>query len=253
MVIAGEWYIAMNLLLDLCCLIAASRLCRKRASPSRLIVSAALGTLLSMTVLAFWGTRAGVFAALPIAALMALCAFGARQAPEGTMQLFVMAFFASGLSTLMQHLGLSLTAAIIACIPAIVYAGQLLARWRSRAGERKDVRLLFDTGGVTLDGMVDTGNLLRDPVTSLPVVVASYAALRAHLPQGMVCEDLQTLPRGFRLIGARTANGITLLMCFRPRGIYIRTGCIWRKTQAVVAVSPHLSGRRALLPPTLSM
>ena len=126
-----------------------------------------------------------------------------------------------------------------------------MLRWRSRAGERAELRLLFDTGGVTLDGLVDSGNLLRDPVTALPVVVAGYGALREHLPPGMECRDPATLPPGFRFICVRTAGGSRLLMCFRPRGLYIRSGAVWRAAQAVVAVSPALEGKRALLPPTL--
>ena len=65
--------------------------------------------------------------------------------------------------------------------------------------------LLFERGGVSLDGLVDSGNCLRDPVTELPVVVVPYQAIRAYLPPGTRCEQLSTLPRGFRLICVRTA------------------------------------------------
>ena len=78
-------------------------------------------------------------------------------------------------------------------------------------------------------------------------------AIRAYLPPGTRCEQLSTLPRGFRLICVRTASGKRLMMCFRPRGLYVRDGRVWRAADAVVAVSPCLHGRRALLPPTLNL
>ena len=93
--------------------------------------------------------------------------------------------------------------------------------------------------------------MLRDPVTSLPVVVVSYRAVKAFLPPGIDPARYETLPQGFRLISVQTAVGSRLLMCFRPRAIFIRHGRIWRAFCAVVAVSTALPENRALLPPTL--
>ena len=249
MVIPGEWYMGVSLLMDILCLTLAQRLQGCRARPGRILLSACVGTGLSMGTLALWGLRAGVFAALPIGLLMALLAFGPRACGQGTAGLLLMGLMAAALAGYLHRLGAHMWAAGLACAPAVWFSGRLLLRWRSRAGERAELRLLFEGGGVTLDGMVDTGNLLRDPVTALPVVVASYAALQRHLPRGMRCEDVSTLPRGFRLISVQTAGGSRLLMCFRPRGLYIRSGRVWHAVQATVAVSPSLSGRRALLPP----
>jgi len=251
MVIPGEWYISVNMLMDLLCLAAARQLCGARARAGRLLLAAALGTGLSMPVLALGGVRAGIYAALPLALLMALLAFGPRGVPRGASGLMLFGLLAAGIAGYLDRLGLRAWAAAAACVPATWFSLRLLARWRSRTGERAELRVLFRDGGVTLEGMVDSGNLLRDPVTSLPVVVASYAALQRHLPPDMICEDPGTLPRGFRLIAVRTAGGSGLMMCFRPRGLYIRSGRVWRAAQAVVAVSPALEGKRALLPPTL--
>lgn len=251
MTIAGEWYIGANLLMNTLCLLWAARLSGQAARPARTLLAAALGTALSMLALVCWGARAGIYAALPIALLMALLAFGPRGLPQGAAPLLLCGTLAAGLANYLHRLGFPRAAAIACCAPMIGFSLRLLRRWRSRAGERADVRLLFEGGGVTLDGMVDSGNLLHDPVTALPVVVAPYGALRAYLPPAMRCDDLDTLPRGFRLICVHTAGGSRLLMCFRPRALYIRRGRVWRAAQAVVAVSPALSGRRALLPPAV--
>ncbi len=253
MVIAGEWYVCVNLLMDMICLLAASRLSSLRARAGRIFLSALAGTLLSMAALRIWGARAGVYAALPLAALMALLAFGLHRAPRGTLQLFLMGLMAAGIAQRLHVLGMRVLSATVACVPAAAFAAYLLVRHQSKAGERADVRLLFEGGGVTLNGMVDTGNMLRDPVTDLPVVVVGYRAVSAYMPPGMACDRLETLPRGFRLICVRTAAGRGMLMCFRPRALYVRCGRVWRAADAVVAVSGTLEGQRALLPPTLNL
>lgn len=253
MVVIGEEYLLMNLLMDTLCLTAAMRLSSLRARPGRVLLSALAGALLSMIALSLWGLRASAYAALPIAVLMALLAFGLRRAPGGSARLLIAGLLSAGMAQYMHRLGLGGWAAALACAPGVLYAVHLLLRWQSRAGERADVRLLFERGGVSLDGLVDSGNCLRDPVTELPVVVVPYQAIRAYLPPGTRCEQLSTLPRGFRLICVRTASGKRLMMCFRPRGLYVRDGRVWRAADAVVAVSPSLHGRRALLPPTLNL
>lgn len=251
MVISGEAYLGVNVLMDLMCLSAAGRLCHARARPARLLLASALGAGLSMAALRCWGARAAIYAVLPIALLMALTAFGPRGCPPGMAGLLLSGLTAAGLANALHRMGLNAWAAALCCLPALWYSLRLLLRWRSSAGGRAELRLLFAGGGVTLDGLVDSGNLLRDPVTALPVVVAPYAALRPHLPPGMRCGDLGTLPPGFRLIAVRTAAGSKMLMCFRPRGLYIRSGSVWRAAQAVVAVSPDMEGQKALLPPSL--
>ena len=89
MVVIGEEYLLMNLLMDTLCLTAAMRLSSLRARPGRVLLSALAGALLSMIALSLWGLRASAYAALPIAVLMALLAFGLRRAPGGSARLLI--------------------------------------------------------------------------------------------------------------------------------------------------------------------
>ena len=200
MVVIGEEYLLMNLLMDTLCLTAAMRLSSLRARPGRVLLSALAGALLSMIALSLWGLRASAYAALPIAVLMALLAFGLRRAPGGSARLLIAGLLSAGMAQYMHRLGLGGWAAALACAPGVLYAVHLLLRWQSRAGERADVRLLFERGGVSLDGLVDSGNCLRDPVTELPVVVVPYQAVRAYLPAGTVNASIkaggQTVAQG---------------------------------------------------------
>ena len=63
MVVIGEEYLLMNLLMDTLCLTAAMRLSSLRARPGRVLLAALAGALLSMIALSLWGLRASAYAA----------------------------------------------------------------------------------------------------------------------------------------------------------------------------------------------
>ena len=98
MVVIGEEYLLMNLLMDTLCLTAAMRLSSLRARPGRVLLSALAGALLSMIALSLWGLRASAYAALPIAVLMALLAFGLRRAPGGSARLLIAGLLSAGMA-----------------------------------------------------------------------------------------------------------------------------------------------------------
>ena len=249
MTISGEWFICANVLIDAACLHAVSRMGAKRIRAGRIIAASLLGTLCAMAAMLCWGYRAAAYAALPIAAMMALITFGPRGTPRGMTRLMLLALLSSGLAHTLHSLGLHAVAVLLSLLPAVEFFLRTLQSARLQIGERAEVRLLFDTGGVSLCGIFDSGNLLRDPVTALPVVVVPFEAVQSYLPSGIDLERFETLPRGFRLLSVHTANGSRLMMCFRPRALFIRRERVWRALNAVVAVSGALSGDRAILPP----
>ena len=253
MTIVGEWFFCANVLVDAACLQAIARCGGRRIRAGRVILSSLLGTLCAMAAMLCWGYRAAVYAALPIAALMALLAFGMHGVTDGMARLMLLALLAGGAANLLHSLHWHSAAVVLALLPGMAFFVRLLQKWRSHAGERAELKLFFERGGVALDGIVDSGNLLRDPVTALPVVVVSFQAVQAHLPGGMMLNRLDTLPRGYRLISVHTATGTALLMCFRPRALYIRRGRVWHAADAVIAVSDMLEGTRALLPATMDL
>ena len=204
-----------------------------------------------MGAMAVWGLRASLFLSLPVAAGMTLIAFGVRSVPRGMMRLTVLGLFSASVAHILSDRGLHPLSIVIWMLPTVEFALRAMRGTQSAPREQAEIRLLFDHGGVSLCGIWDTGNMLRDPVTSLPVVVVSHRAIRPFLPAGVDPLRYETLPQGFRLISVQTAAGSRLLMCFRPRAIFIRSGRIWRAFHAVVAVSGTLPEDRALLPPSL--
>ncbi len=102
---------------------------------------------------------------------------------------------------------------------------------------------------IRLSAMLDTGNQLTDPITGLPVVVASSSSLRPILPAAVMPEDPATLPIGFRLLRVQTTAGHKMMMCFRPSHFRVQMEGTWHDGQALIAIAPTgYDGAQALVP-----
>lgn len=102
---------------------------------------------------------------------------------------------------------------------------------------------------LTLTALVDTGNLLRDTVTGLPVTIISRRAaakLTALPPPG-------GLSPGMRLIPVRTVTGTALMTVFRPDRVRIQQGNIWLEVHTLIGLAPEgYEGFQALMPASLA-
>lgn len=101
---------------------------------------------------------------------------------------------------------------------------------------------------LTLTALIDSGNLLRDGVTGLPVVVVSRRAAErlVQLP----AKGKLTYP--FRLMTVRTISGTTLMTVFHPDSVCIQTGSGWQRVETLLGVSPEgYDGFQALVPASL--
>lgn len=114
---------------------------------------------------------------------------------------------------------------------------------------------------VTLEGMVDTGNLLREPLSGRAVLCAEAKWLtpilseewREAMQKGITAPtDALGRLRGLRLIPSSTAEGEGILVGFLPDRVYLR----WQKNgrsyskevDAVVAGVRHLQETQVLVP-----
>ena len=99
-----------------------------------------------------------------------------------------------------------------------------------------------------LTALVDSGNLLRDPLTGLPVIVISRRAAARLTP---LPPEGELLP-GMRLIRVRTVAGISLMPILRPDSLRIRIGGAWQQAEALIGLSPGGGeGFQALVPASL--
>ena len=101
---------------------------------------------------------------------------------------------------------------------------------------------------LTLTALIDSGNLLRDPITGLPVIVISRRAAQrlTMLPQP------GRLAPGMRLMSVRTIAGSTLMAVFRPSAVFLEEKGAWRAANAIIGLSPDgYEGFQALVPSSL--
>lgn len=98
---------------------------------------------------------------------------------------------------------------------------------------------------LTLTGLIDSGNLLKDPVTALPVIVISRRAAARLIP---LPEDGKLL-YPFRLITVRTVSGTGMMTVFHPDSVCLLTPQGWQRVDALLGVSPEgYDGFQALVP-----
>ncbi len=116
------------------------------------------------------------------------------------------------------------------------------------------VEISLEGGGkvtepVRLSAMLDTGNQLTDPITGLPVVVASSSSLKPLLPAAVKPDNPETLPMGFRFLRVQTTAGHKMMMCFRPSHFRVQLEGAWHDTQVLIAIAPTgYDGAQALVP-----
>ena len=185
---------------------------------------------------------------LPLALAMTAAA-GGRRAMRRPVRSALLLLCAAGLlggtvQALEGALG-SLDAAYVLGGAAAAAMTCCAVRSRRAACDARRVRVVIRYGGreAAFDGMVDSGNTLRDYLTHLPVIV---------LPCGGEAERLIAGGAPVRLIFADTAGGRQMMQCFVPDTAMLGEGGGMHGVRAAAAISPGLSaGAPALVPAAL--
>ncbi len=129
---------------------------------------------------------------------------------------------------------------------------------RKSSARYTDVRLEFQGKTTILRGFCDSGNLLRDPISGKPCIVADKSSLSGLFSSDILkcsAEDAHSLSAKYtsriRLIPAKTATGTGMLMAVRLDAIYLNE----RQVDALLALSElgENDGCQALVPCQLLM
>ena len=131
------------------------------------------------------------------------------------------------------------------CLIFFVFIKKVLLRYAVRDSRRLTV--CKNGKAVVLNVLIDTGNMLTDPITGYPVVVAEKSALRGIVPDNVREDDIEMLSKyisGVRLIPFRSLgceNGIMTAFC--PDKVFFR-GVLNKSITVAIASSPICSDRR---------
>lgn len=281
----------INAAMDGLCLLLTGKLLHRRVKTWRVALAAALGGVYAVAVL-FPDVGAGLSLLLDLAMCLAMCGItfggrgggGIRGLFSAVGVYFLLSMALGGIMTALYHLlnragWVSLLSELTGAggdglgswlflLLALVGGG--LSLWGGRLSRRAGrisfctVRVELDGRQVVLRGMVDSGNLLRDPMGGRAVICADAHGLGDFLPSSlmeMMKGATSTVPhlsssdaKRVRIIPAGTATGNGILYGFLPDRILLTAegSGIQREVDAVVAVTPiPTNGVEALVPSDL--
>lgn len=107
------------------------------------------------------------------------------------------------------------------------------------------VRITYALTSQTVTALIDSGNLLRDGITGLPVIVLSRSAAEKLTP----LPPKGQLLRGMRYMPIKTAAGHAMMILFRPDSVIVSHEGRQHLVKAMIGVSPEAeAGFTALAP-----
>lgn len=242
----GEWFFAINGWINFLSLLLAARLSGRPFRRARSALAAGLGALYALAAYGAWPPLRGLPWAAAAALGMALLSFGRQGAALFPLTLAAEMFF-SGLCRFLRGRGMPGAWALLCCGGAAAGLIRLLSAARVRPARRLRLKIWLKGKSVLLPALRDSGNLLRDPLSALPVIVAPARRLAPLLPRGTDPRALTFLPFGFRLLRVRTAAGSRPMLCFHPDRIELLSGGRRAPADALIALSPEPLSR-ALVP-----
>lgn len=270
-----DLYILVNFSMDLLCLMITASLLHRRVRRWRAILGAFLGGIYAAAALLFgWDGILGVIADLFAACLMcAAVFFSRRQSPWRILQCaavqtltsMILGGVMTALYAMLNRLNLPLESlqgdGISVWLFAILSAVAGVATFRggaflglSRKTKTVCVRAVLFGKETTLTAMVDSGNLLRDPVSGKSVIVAEAARLVGVLPPDLLhaCQSgdctawLSCVEQAkkTRPIVAETAAGEKLLLAIVPDSLTITEGTESYAADYLIAPAPLGEGAK---------
>ncbi len=251
----ADLYFLINTSMNLLSLMLAAALLHLRVKRWRAIAAAAVGGLYAVLALLFGaGGILGFLADLALAFVMCAITFAARNGRfsrllKCTAVQFLTSVLLGGIMTalysLLNRLDLPLNAlqgdgiSVWLFVALSAVAGIITARGGrflrlSGATKSVTVHAKFFENELTLSALVDSGNLLRDPISGRSVIVVDRQKLLSALPPSLRAALEKEAPdewlrdarytRMIRLIPTKTATGERLLPALTPHALRLSDG-----------------------------
>lgn len=251
MKVSGESFMVINTLLTAFSMGLAARIMHRKAT-GRLLLGAFLASIYALAAIMSGSSfLSSVPCCVLVVCLAALLAFK-KENPYNRFRLTAFSLAAglllSGLTGFFFSHGMNafLSAAVsgmLVMLGAVLLRAPAPPSYNCTYIEIGYNQMIFRVGA-----MIDSGNLLTDPITNLPVIVCSRRALMPLLPR-KVFDEKAALQPGFRLISVRTAAGPGVMQVFTPQSLRVEADGIWREARAMIAIAPGAyDGMQALVP-----
>ena len=272
----------INFSMDLLCLFLTARILAVPFSLVRALSGAVLGGIYSVASLLF-STQTSLLP-LDLAFCFLMCAVVclSRREGLGRLLLFTGVFFLNsallgGIMTAVFNLmnrsappAADFTAetdvplwlfTLLALVAwTVTWVGGRFFRHRAQSPEAH-LEIILGKRRAVVRALCDSGNLLIDPLSGRPVIVADLRVASVLLPADcppLSSRDLSALPTSvaarMRLIPAASVGQSSLIPALRPDCIVVRVGNQTRKADALVGFAPLSatpSGIDAIVPPSL--
>ena len=246
--IQAEAYAVWNAAMCFCALPLGGKMAGLPA-PGRksLLIAAGMDGVLSL--LGLYGYGAFSLAGLPGSVALCFHEQGFPACVRCTVTTLLASLLTGGAMTALMNAGAAAETAGALAIGASMAAYLLMNLIPNVLCNVRQVELKVEDRAVILPAMLDSGNLLRDPITGLPVLVIPARAACTLFPGMPDPSFLPGLPLGFRLLNVRTAAGSAMLPMFRPDECRIYLNGSACKAHLLVAVAGReYSGVQALVP-----
>jgi len=281
-----DLFFLINFSMDFLCFFLTSKLLHRRASTLRLLAASALGGVYADLALFFViGRLLSLIFDVGACALMCLIALGERKKLK-SLPLYVLVYTAismalGGIMTALFTLfnrtsildgaepsegdGISVwTFFLLALISGLLtlLGGRFFRK--KTAQTRASISVSYQGKTVRLSALTDSGNLLREPLSGTPCIVADLGAMSALLPREVILaakNDPTSIEKispkhakSLRMIPANTAAGRGILLGLRAEKITVDCGKGEKTVDATIALSDlgnGADGSDALLPSEL--
>lgn len=243
-IVYADILILINFCVDFICLFLAARICAVPARAWRLTLGSLAGALYMLVTL--------YVSSLPLhlaaGALICLISVGKKRFLAVFACFFMLSSLLGGLFTAVANLTSGGFEVLYALVPAAVASFVFAMRGKRRI-EVRTVTVSINDGDLTLriEGLVDTGNLITDPLSGDAVILVKSSEFSAGFEV--------SARHGYRALPA-SGVGHALLFAFRPETVGIRSMPFghFENRRAIVAVDESegsYAGCAALVPKSL--
>lgn len=255
-VVYADLLFLVNFSMDFLCFFVTAQLLHRPFRVWRSILASAMGGVYSVAIL-FINLKfaPSLIADLGFCILMCMCAVGLKNKRTSEFFLYTSVYFGVSMGTggcmtamysLLNRLDLPLSEVkdnpdgiSVWLFGLLAVASGVVAMLGGRmfksasANEVSTLEITYGGRTLTLRGMTDTGNMLREPISGKPVIIVDIRSLEAIIPRSTlelaIRGDItgileESLENKARLVSMKTASGGSMVCAFVPQKMTVSNG-----------------------------